>query len=175
MQGVGIDPADGDGFAVLLAQPSAVNIRRARRKDQQHAPLRFPMVPLPVERAATLRLRVAQEDQAGTLSWGSVALSLIGQSQCLCRVTETSAGTNGVTLGWGWWLTSHAAIHGCLVGAITQSPLLGVAELIAHLLIDFGRCRRLWSLAFDQMVHIITKILWAWLAIGQASPGFWLS
>jgi hypothetical protein len=45
----------------------------------------------------------------------------------------------GVTLGWGWWLTSHAAIHGCLVGAITQSPLLGVAELIAHLLIDFGK------------------------------------
>ena len=81
----------------------------------------------------------------------------------------------GVTLGWGWWLTSHAAIHGCLVGAITQSPLLGVAELIAHLLIDFGKCRCLWSLAFDQMFHIITKILWAWLAIGQASPEFWLS
>lgn len=97
MQGAGIDPADGDGFAVLLAQPSAVNIRRARRKDQQHGLLRFHVVPLPVELAAALRLRVAQEDQAGTLSWGSVASSLIGQSQCLCRVPETSAGTNGVT------------------------------------------------------------------------------
>jgi hypothetical protein len=81
----------------------------------------------------------------------------------------------GVTLGWGWWLTSHAAIHGFLVGAITQSPLLGVAEWILHLLIDFGKCRRLWSLSFDQALHIVTKLLWAWLAIQYASPGFWLS
>jgi hypothetical protein len=79
----------------------------------------------------------------------------------------------GVTLGWGWWLTSHAAIHGFLVGMVTQSPLLGAAEWIVHVLIDVGKCRRLWTLSFDQALHIICKLLWAWLAVRQASTPLW--
>jgi len=80
----------------------------------------------------------------------------------------------GVTLGWGWWLTAHAAIHGFLVAAVTQIPLLGVAEWIVHMLVDVGKCRRIWNLPFDQALHIITKALWAWLAIKQFSGAAWL-
>ncbi len=80
----------------------------------------------------------------------------------------------GVTLGWGWWLTSHAAIHGFLVAAVTQMPMLGVAEWIVHVLIDVGKCRRLWSLPFDQALHIITKVVWAVWAVEKASGPLWL-
>ncbi len=66
-------------------------------------------------------------------------------------------------------MTSHAAIHGFLVAAVTQVPLLGVAEWIVHALIDLGKCRRLWGLLFDQALHILIKALWAWLVVQQAS------
>jgi hypothetical protein len=81
----------------------------------------------------------------------------------------------GEALCWGWWLTAHAAIHGFLVAAVTQTPLLGVAEWGIHMLIDVGKCRRLWGLPFDQALHIFTKALWAWLAIHLASGPLWIS
>ena len=65
-----------------------------------------------------------------------------------------------VTLAWQWWLTAHAAIHGFLVAVITGLPLLGLAEWLAHALIDIGKCRFKYSLLCDQLLHVSTKILW---------------
>jgi hypothetical protein len=41
------------------------------------------------------------------------------------------------------------------------------------MLIDVGKCRHLWTLSFDQALHIICKLLWAWLAIRQATSPLW--
>lgn len=69
-----------------------------------------------------------------------------------------------VVLGWGWWLTAHAAIHGFLVAVITGLPLLGLAEWLIHWCIDLGKCRGLYRLAIDQTLHLACKVLWTVLA-----------
>jgi hypothetical protein len=73
---------------------------------------------------------------------------------------------NDVTLPWYWWLGSHAAIHGFLVGAITGVPLLGLAEWIAHSLIDIGKCRKLYPLSVDQALHLTCKLAWTVIVLG---------
>jgi hypothetical protein len=69
-----------------------------------------------------------------------------------------------VVLSWRWWLTAHAAIHGFLVAWITGVPLLGLAEWGIHTFIDLGKCRGLYRLSTDQLLHILCKALWAGLA-----------
>ena len=70
----------------------------------------------------------------------------------------------GVTLPWQWWLWSHAAIHGFFVAVLTGVPLLGLAEWLVHGLIDIAKCRKAYSLKADQVLHLLTKLLWAALA-----------
>ena len=70
-----------------------------------------------------------------------------------------------VTLAWQWWLTAHAAIHGFLVALITGLPLIGLAEWLAHALIDIGKCRFKYSLLCDQLLHVFTKILWIYFTL----------
>lgn len=72
----------------------------------------------------------------------------------------------GETLGWGWWLTAHAGVHGLIVALITGIPLLGLGEWILHIGIDLCKCRRLTSLAADQALHLLAKAVWALLAVG---------
>lgn len=69
-----------------------------------------------------------------------------------------------VTLPWQWWLAAHAAIHGFLVALLTGVPLLGVAEWILHAGIDVGKCRKRYGLKTDQLLHLLSKLLWAGLA-----------
>jgi hypothetical protein len=89
------------------------------------------------------------------------------------RMAQEKCPGHGVTLGWGWWLVAHAAIHGFLVAWITQIPLLGLAEWVVHMAIDIGKCRRLWRLGFDQMLHIATKLAWAAFAVAaNFGPGW---
>lgn len=89
------------------------------------------------------------------------------------RMAREKCPGNGVTLGWGWWLSSHAAIHGFIVGLVTQMPLLGLAEWLVHIVIDIGKCRHLWRLNVDQSLHIGTKVLWAFIAISMGGPPGW--
>ena len=65
-----------------------------------------------------------------------------------------------VTLAWQWWLLAHAAIHGFLVALITGLPLLGLAEWVAHALIDLGKCRYRYNLSVDQGLHLGSKLVW---------------
>lgn len=70
-----------------------------------------------------------------------------------------------VTLPWQWWLGSHAAIHGFFVAVLTGVPLLGVAEWVTHALIDIAKCRKRFGLKTDQALHLLSKLLWAALAV----------
>ena len=65
-----------------------------------------------------------------------------------------------VTLDWRWWLSAHAGTHGFVVTMITGMPLLGVAEMAVHSLIDFGKCRLGYKLIVDQAMHWACKFIW---------------
>jgi hypothetical protein len=75
----------------------------------------------------------------------------------------------GVALPWQWWLGSHAAIHGFFVAVLTGVPLLGLGEWVLHAAIDLAKCRKRYGLRADQGLHILTKVLWAALAVTVAS------
>jgi hypothetical protein len=80
----------------------------------------------------------------------------------------------GKTLSWQWWLTAHGAIHVFLVAVITGIPLVGLAEWIAHVGIDMGKCRQRLDLRMDQGLHLACKALWAVLASTLASEPGWM-
>ena len=71
-----------------------------------------------------------------------------------------------VTLDWRWWLTAHAGTHGFVVACLTGIPLLGIAEMIAHSLIDFGKCRLGYKMIVDQMLHWTCKLVWVVCVMG---------
>jgi len=72
---------------------------------------------------------------------------------------EKCAGKD-VTLNWRWWLSAHAGTHGFMVALLTGIPVLGIAEMVAHSLIDFGKCRFGYKLIVDQALHWACKIVW---------------
>ena len=71
-----------------------------------------------------------------------------------------------VTLDWRWWLSAHAGTHGFVVALLTGIPLLGVAEMVAHSLIDFGKCRLGYKLIVDQALHWCCKVIWVVCVMG---------
>lgn len=70
---------------------------------------------------------------------------------------HTPAGAKGV---WVHALASHAAIHGGFVGVITGSLSLGLAEAVAHALIDYAKCEGLINYHVDQALHVACKVAW---------------
>ena len=67
---------------------------------------------------------------------------------------------------WIHVLTAHALIHGGAVALATGSVVLGIAETIAHWLIDYGKSNRYYGFHVDQFLHLGCKVIWAlcWLA-----------
>lgn len=65
---------------------------------------------------------------------------------------------------WLHCLTAHSLIHGGAVALITGSVWLGIAETVAHWVIDFGKCEEWYGLNADQGMHVGCKFLWAALA-----------
>ncbi len=65
---------------------------------------------------------------------------------------------------WLHALTAHSLIHGGFVYLITGSVAIGVAEVIAHWLIDFGKCENWYGIHADQGLHIACKFAWWGLA-----------
>lgn len=61
---------------------------------------------------------------------------------------------------WPLALLSHALIHAAAVLLITGSIVLFVAELIAHTLIDYAKCRGAFGYNTDQLLHIGCKLIW---------------
>ena len=68
----------------------------------------------------------------------------------------------GIT--WPYWLAGHVGTHALAVTLLTGNAWIGLADFIAHGLIDYGTCRGLDNLAMDQGLHIACKIAWASLA-----------
>jgi hypothetical protein len=57
-------------------------------------------------------------------------------------------------------LIAHAGIQGATVALITGSLWLGLAEWLAHTIIDEAKVRGKTTFAVDQALHIACKALW---------------
>lgn len=104
-----------------------------------------------------------------------LALLIVGHALCdyplqgdfLSRAKNHTAPLSGVP----WWqaLGAHAVIHGGMVGLLTGSLWLGIAETVVHFAIDRGKCAGRYGYNVDQGLHIVCKLVWvaALLIAGQ--------
>lgn len=94
------------------------------------------------------------------------------QGEAIAKGKNRHAPPHGVPPGqkpvalWFHYLTAHTLIHAGFVWLITGWVWLGVAELVAHWLIDFAKCENWTNPHEDQAAHIICKIAWVCLRWG---------
>ena len=69
---------------------------------------------------------------------------------------------------WPYVLTAHALTHGLAVYLATGLLALGLAETVAHWLIDFFKCERWYGIHIDQGLHLACKVAWLILALRVA-------
>jgi hypothetical protein len=65
-------------------------------------------------------------------------------------------------------LSAHSVIHGGAVALVTGMPILGIAEAVAHWLIDDAKCRGRIGFNADQLAHVACKAAWVAIATGAA-------
>lgn len=63
---------------------------------------------------------------------------------------------------WPYVMTAHAVQHGAAVYLVTQSLSLGLAETVAHWVIDFLKCEKVYGIHTDQALHALCKLIWWW-------------
>ena len=80
------------------------------------------------------------------------------QGDFLSRAKNHKAPIQGVP--WYQALLAHAAIQAGMVGIITGSMWLGLAEFMAHVLIDYAKCDGRISFNQDQALHVACKVVW---------------
>lgn len=61
---------------------------------------------------------------------------------------------------WFYWMGAHSLMHGGVVALITGSVWFGIAETIAHFVIDYFKCQKKFSIHVDQVLHLACKIIW---------------
>jgi hypothetical protein len=63
--------------------------------------------------------------------------------------------------GFPWYqaLFWHSAIHAGGVVVITGSLWMGLVELVAHGMIDYGKCQQRFGINVDQALHVATKVV----------------
>ncbi len=61
---------------------------------------------------------------------------------------------------WAQALGAHAIIHGGAVWLLTGQWSLGLAEVVAHAIIDDWKCAGRLTVNQDQALHIAFKLLW---------------
>ncbi len=88
------------------------------------------------------------------------------QGDFLSKAKNRAAPLPGVP----WWqaLGAHAAIHGGAVGFITGVWWLGVAEFVAHFVIDDLKCRGRLTFNGDQLAHLACKVVWVLVVMEAA-------
>ncbi|WP_245472045.1 DUF3307 domain-containing protein [Rhizobium jaguaris] len=64
-------------------------------------------------------------------------------------------------------LVAHAGIHGAAVALVTGNVWLGLAEWLAHTVIDELKVRGKTALALDQTLHIVCKAVWLLVVFGK--------
>jgi len=62
---------------------------------------------------------------------------------------------------WPWLLTAHSLVHGLMVFLILQRLDLAIAETVVHWLIDFGKNEGWYNFHVDQVLHLLSKFVWA--------------
>lgn len=89
------------------------------------------------------------------------------QGDFLAKAKNRTAPIPGVP----WWqaLGAHALIHGAFVAAITGNVYLGLAEVLAHAIIDDAKCSGRIGFNTDQALHIGCKLLWWAIAVGASA------
>ncbi|KKB08629.1 DUF3307 domain-containing protein [Devosia chinhatensis] len=90
------------------------------------------------------------------------------QGEFLSRAKNRANPVPGVP--WYQALAAHSIIQGGLVGLITGSLWLGLAETVVHALIDDAKCTGKLTFNQDQALHIACKL--AWIAILIFLAGF---
>lgn len=85
------------------------------------------------------------------------------QGDFLSRTKNRSNPLPGVP--WYQALGAHALIHGGAVAVLTGFWWLGVAEVIAHFVIDDAKCCGRLSFNQDQLLHVACKLWWAVAAV----------
>lgn len=65
---------------------------------------------------------------------------------------------------WFPYLFCHGMIHAGFVALVTNSIILGVGELVIHMATDYAKCRKLIGSKADQAIHLLCKVVWAWVA-----------
>lgn len=83
------------------------------------------------------------------------------------RNTELGKAFSGML--WPWHLFCHSLIHGGAVAYVTGSITLGCAEVMVHMVTDFLKTENKIGYATDQAIHVLSKLLWAVLAISMNS------
>lgn len=68
---------------------------------------------------------------------------------------------------WPWLISAHCLHHALMVFLVTQKIVLAVGEFIIHWIIDFGKMENWYSFHMDQVLHILTKVLWVALLFYQ--------
>ncbi|TXH56889.1 MAG: DUF3307 domain-containing protein [Desulfurellales bacterium] len=71
---------------------------------------------------------------------------------------------------WPWVLTAHAGTHAAATYLVLGSPILALCELIAHWLIDYGKCANRYGIHADQIMHLVCKAVWALAFVWSTAP-----
>jgi hypothetical protein len=101
---------------------------------------------------------------------GHFVMDFWAQSDALAQMKNRNRPNTRVPPGqkpqvmWPYALTAHAAMHGAAVAFITHNIWLGLAETVAHWLIDFGKCENKYGIHTDQAMHFGCKLAWWGLA-----------
>lgn len=76
---------------------------------------------------------------------------------------------NGSLYGvpWVYWMIGHASMHGLGVYLVTSSTALAFLETVLHFVIDTQKCKKRLNIHTDQLLHLITKLSIAGLAMMQ--------
>jgi hypothetical protein len=76
-------------------------------------------------------------------------------------VAKFKSRTNSLTaVPWYYVLTSHVLTHSAMVGVLTGSAWISVAEAVVHFGLDFAKCEGRTNIHVDQAGHILCKVLW---------------
>ena len=64
---------------------------------------------------------------------------------------------------WYYVMTGHCATHAMCVALLIGNIFLGLAEFIAHFIIDTVKCEGYTNIHVDQFLHLFCKIVYAFL------------
>lgn len=73
---------------------------------------------------------------------------------------EKAFNSKGMSIAWWHLMTAHAFIHGGAVALITGRLELGIAETVAHFIIDCLKCEHVTDINMDQFLHITCKVIY---------------